>query len=420
MCGIVGVSGSIYKPEADAFQDLLVFSQVRGPHSTGVASVGRGKDDIVLCKQVGRPNELIDFDKRYDKAVSYGRKFILGHNRYATQGKITRKNAHPFLFSNIVGCHNGTVSEFQLKGLKKSPDDYGTDSECILANINDYPLKDVIGEIDGAWALVWYDNRDGTLNFLRNFQRDLYYTYSLDRQAIFWASETGFLESALHRNNVKFKELHDVPANKHLRWVIPEINKPFSAPTAVEVKAKEYVYKGHGARFQNSKGYYNVGSDDSDETFGGGDWNWSRGKNSFQGADDASKSDGGTGKNSGGNESIPVTGVNGPVNGPDPKTTQLRLVHNTDKPVKDFSDPKDLHMDGQGYLTRNKNRQVYRGYRGELLDKSLFDKLTKEGCVWCQETALWGRPIRFIRRDQHLCLECNKDPEVVKAAQDSA
>lgn len=418
MCGIVGCAGSIYKPELDTFENLLLFSQVRGPHSTGVGSVSRGKDaDPVLAKDVGRPDALIDWNKKYDRVVSHGKKFILGHNRWATTGKINKRNAHPFLFENILGCHNGTIPDHSLKDLKIKPDDFGTDSETVLANMNEHPLKEVFSKLDGTWAFVWYDNRDNSVNFLRNSARELYYTYSLDRQTLFWASETGFLEAALTRNNIKYKEFHKVPEDKHVRWTIPQdANKAFSAPSAVEVKGRQYSNWGNRFRGGSNKNE----ADEGDYTFTPGNPNNpNSGGAALDGADGGSRvpvSNGVNIQRLTHNTSLP-NGSHQFISASDVarETGKLRLVKTTQGDVKDFAKPDDLQgMEGQGYMKGHKDKDVYRGFRGEKLSRQEFEFCTKKNCNWCDASAVWGRPVRFIKRDEHICLECNSDPQIVE------
>jgi len=405
MCGIVGVSGAISNKEKKAFQDMLIFSQVRGEHSTGVASVMSGNTgQTFMCKTIGRPDQMIDYDKRYDKVVDYGRKFILGHNRYATTGKISLKNAHPFNFENIVGCHNGTIPEYRLKELKKGPEDYGTDSETVLANINEYPLKDVFKRLGGAWAFVWHDRRDNSLNFYRNDQRDLYYCYSKDRKTLFWASEAGFLKAALARNGIEIGELFDVTPDFHHSWEIPDYNKEFKKPMKVEVKSNEWEAPS-GNRFPGSN-----------STGAMGESKQGAGANPLASTTTPTHSSG-----------IPRAGANVTHlnkwknhGGATASGTQFIGAPGGDvaqvvPQVKDFESYANLKgFDGQGYLSKGRDKKVYRGFRGETLNKSQWEEATKAGCGWCDTQAQWGRPVRFVDTDTHICLDCNSDTTILE------
>ncbi|MSE24831.1 hypothetical protein GKC32_10305, partial [Lactobacillus curvatus] len=39
---------------------------------------------------------------------------LMGHNRWATKGKINERNAHPFEHDHIIGAHNGTLRNQHL------------------------------------------------------------------------------------------------------------------------------------------------------------------------------------------------------------------------------------------------------------------------------------------------------------------
>jgi hypothetical protein len=100
--------------------------------------------------------------------------------------------------------------------------------------------------VTGAWALTWYDKLDGTLNFLRNDKRPLYYCYSEDKCTIAWASELDMLSYALRRRNKKIfgdgkGDFYEVTPNMHMSWVIPQgFTQKFEAPTAEKVEGKQW------------------------------------------------------------------------------------------------------------------------------------------------------------------------------------
>lgn len=367
MCGIVGLAGTIHNNEKDAFHDMLIFSQVRGPHSTGVASVSRGNDqEVRVAKVLGRPDMLIDYDKRWDNVVGFGKRMILGHNRFATVGKINAKCAHPYNFENIVGCHNGTIPEYRLRNMKEDYTKYGTDSEAVLANIDKFPLQEVMRDLSGAWAFVWYDRRDDTLNMYRNDDRYLCYVYDESRKTIFWASERGFIEAACARNKIKIGTVWEVAPHQHIRWKIPEANSQFDKARQVKILSNQWE-QAAGTVF-----------------------------NSF-------------GKEVPAHQQANASQI---INLSDLRKDK---EHQSSpfKTVKDFESHQNLqNLDGQGYLKKGRDRQFYRGFRGDLLPKAEFERLTKDGCCWCDASSTWGQPVRFLNKDTHLCLECNDDTSV--------
>lgn len=198
MCGLVGAAGMLGDKEEKAFITLLQLDTIRGPHSTGVLVVNTHKHATVH-KELGTPWDLMD-SRKFEKAMNGVNNVLLGHNRYATKGAINVANAHPFVFNNVIGAHNGTlVSQFHLDDYK----DFDVDSENIYHHMNNNGVEDTIAKLNGAFALTWYDKEEHTINFIRNSQRPLYYTFSKDRKTLFWASEEWMLNVALGRNGVE-------------------------------------------------------------------------------------------------------------------------------------------------------------------------------------------------------------------------
>lgn len=189
---------------------------LRGPHSTGIAAIGM-QGNWTVAKKKGTAWDLFD-SKCYEDAmrpVSYA---LIGHNRYATKGKINNVNAHPFEFEDVVGCHNGTIrAQWRL------PDSthFEVDSENIFYAIQNEGLETTLGLLDGAYALSYWDKRSSELILLRNDERELSYCYSEDGSAVFWASEQWMLHVALSRNNIKYGKMHDVTPCYIHRFTFP-------------------------------------------------------------------------------------------------------------------------------------------------------------------------------------------------------
>lgn len=194
------MAGSFDYKAKDLLKNLMVLASLRGAHSTGLLSIEIAKNSYSLTKCVGSPYDLFekaDFDKV--ASTSFQNVFI-AHGRHATQGAITKANAHPFEAGPILGAHNGTLSN---KDQLPCKDKYGTDSETLFNAINESGLEATIKKAKGAWALTWFDGDDGTLNFLRNDQRTLYYCFSSDKNKIFWASETWMLMAMMARHGIE-------------------------------------------------------------------------------------------------------------------------------------------------------------------------------------------------------------------------
>ncbi len=223
MCGLVGAFGTIYQKEKTALKWLLYFDVLRGPHSTGLSVVHREKDEreYKLMKSVGEPiflyqdhKEEFDKDDLYKKASPL---LMLGHNRYATVGGIDTNNAHPFEFDNLIGAHNGTVQMSSLKDFV-GYQDHKVDSQIIFAELNaNRDIDKVWKHVDGAMALTWWDKTDDSLNFARNKERPLSYTFTKDKRTCFWASEAWMLTVVLSKCGIEHGEIINVPENKHVK-----------------------------------------------------------------------------------------------------------------------------------------------------------------------------------------------------------
>lgn len=206
MCGLVGAAGDLTGKEERAFKTLLILDVLRGEHSTGIAAVFKNKEAPQVVKSVGTPFDLF-YDKRCEDVFRKPNRVLIGHNRYATQGAVNRRNAHPFEFENVIGAHNGTLtSRWQLDDNK----DFDVDSQSLYNHVSRNGIKDAIEKIQGAYALTWWDKEHQTINFLRNRERPLFMCHSEDGKCMFWASEKWMLSVALSRNDVKHGDIGEL------------------------------------------------------------------------------------------------------------------------------------------------------------------------------------------------------------------
>lgn len=234
MCGHFGVAGNITYKEEKIFKQGLIVDALRGEHSTGVLAVYKGELEPVISKQVGSPYELFN-DKRFDNSLRPSKRALIGHNRYATMGSVSKHNAHPFQFDHIYGAHNGTLRGWNnLEGYK----DYDVDSKALYNHISIHGVEDAISNTMGAWALVWWDDKTEELNFLRNDQRTLYITVSDDANLIYWASEWEMLQLILNRNGVKYGEINLLEVDSWMRIPISEEGE-LGKPKVKKVAAKK-------------------------------------------------------------------------------------------------------------------------------------------------------------------------------------
>lgn len=231
MCGHVGVAGVIGIKQESILKQLLVVDSLRGTDSTGIASVSRNNGFVRVAKQVGDPYNLF-CDKRFDQAMGGIHKAIIGHNRWATVGGVTKATAHPFEFDTLVGAHNGTLTN---KHALKNAGDFKVDSENLFHHIEEEGLHAAMKIARGAWALVWWDKLEHTLNFLRNAERPLSMVVSKDGKGLYWASEKWMLEGVLGRESIEHEGAWQLKVDTHLSFHINDKGE-IEKPVAVECK----------------------------------------------------------------------------------------------------------------------------------------------------------------------------------------
>ena len=259
MCGLVGIAGDLSHRHLSVFKDLLRFDTVRGPHSTGVAAVDLD-GEIHIKKNTLNGFDFVEETKSLGTIVTYNRHILMGHNRHATVGKVNNNNAHPFeVDGKFVGAHNGTLKEHLCKGFIKDFDDFGTDSEAALTSMFRRGAKETLENISGAWAFVYYNSEDRTLNFTRNDKRPLFVATKKDNlDVIMWASESWMLKCAMGRNGIAPSEFDffEIEPCTIISWKMPDtLRGSFGLPKKTLYKEKEVVSQPNFSRSGAYMGY---------------------------------------------------------------------------------------------------------------------------------------------------------------------
>ncbi|MFP4142753.1 MAG: glutamine--fructose-6-phosphate transaminase (isomerizing) [Candidatus Natronoplasma sp.] len=207
MCGIVGYIGP--KDIGEVLLKGLKRLDYRGYDSAGV-SIGCG-DGIYLQKKKGRIEEIIQ------EEIPSGQAGI-GHTRWATHGKPSDRNAHPFLDCDeeITIVHNGIIDNFN--SIKDDLIDKGheftseTDSEVIVHLLEENyegdflkAFKKTIDELSGSYAVLAMHQNSNELLVTRN-QSPMVIGVGEEENLI--ASDAPALLE--HTKNVKYLEDRDI------------------------------------------------------------------------------------------------------------------------------------------------------------------------------------------------------------------
>lgn len=203
MCGLVGIAGRLEHKDEMTMKKLLVYDYFRGTDSTGLAVLRNNNQDFAIAKAAVNPLDLFDMTRFKSALTPSSSSVFLGHNRAATKGKVNNNNAHPFQYDHIIGAHNGTLDKSSWdKLMEATGEQTDVDSQAIFIAIAKLGIEETVKLLQGAWALTWIDLQQGTLNFLRNKERPLWYGYTKDFKHLFWASEYKFIDAAVRTSSI--------------------------------------------------------------------------------------------------------------------------------------------------------------------------------------------------------------------------
>lgn len=282
MCGIVGfITKEVGKNAVDRQQfmrDGLIMDTLRGADATGIFMVPHAwtaateqhqKVAYVTKKAVPGHTFVTSADYSKDLYPIRDWRAVVGHNRAATRGKRNDANAHPFQEGPVTMVHNGTLTttyglptdQWDLNKGRSKDDEVTVDSHVLchnLAEASPEEAEEIISKVRGAFALVWSDARDESVNIVRNSERPLHLAYGKDDDTLFFMSESEMLYALTRRGGIKIGNIFYPKPGIWMKW-LPDT--PLKSPIVKEVElAKAYSYQSSG------RGRFRTGYDTDDDT----------------------------------------------------------------------------------------------------------------------------------------------------------
>lgn len=219
MCGICGAFILNNKQTINTdkllsiMKALLIENEDRGTDSTGLATVNQD----MQTSRVRRLGDAIDYltdqsiEPKLYSMFNAKLKLVLGHTRFATTGDVNIKNAQPFIFENVIGTHNGIISNWQsIANEDKISLHTECDSEIIFALMarTDTPLKErskALKRLSGSFAIAFHDKRVPDSVYFARGNNPLH-VYQWEN-VLLWTSEEKHMQKIAMVFNLKLKKL---------------------------------------------------------------------------------------------------------------------------------------------------------------------------------------------------------------------
>lgn len=226
MCGQVGIilgqkhrTGTELDYFKKVFTYLLLLSQERGPHATGVVSL-KNSGEYQILKQPQKAVRFIctsiykDFLTSVDSDVTW----LGGHTRWQTRGDASNNdNNHPIRAGEVIGTHNGTIinadSLFAYFGLPRSAE---VDSELIFrladatlaqSHIDITAFKSRLVLCKGVISAVMASRRNPKEVVVIKGNKPLEIRYNKAHQVVIYSSDSRYLDIALAGDRRNWKSI---------------------------------------------------------------------------------------------------------------------------------------------------------------------------------------------------------------------
>ena len=270
MCGIIGyINGSAHASTYDKrkfVEQALIIDTLRGDDGTGLFTVDNNGGSKLLKDTIDGYAFVTseEFTKTFPIGDWGDYRFAVGHNRSATIGGISTDATHTFREGPITLVHNGTLHDTTRLKASQNALNAHNDSHTICHNLAISTPEEVIGSLFGAFALVWHDSRDDSLNIVRNSQRPLHIAKARTHNTLFFASEGEMLYWLDARINIG---LQDIVALKPAHWLkfkghgadlmlpemkqvdlyVPKVNHHYNRPPHAHGAHNHFTVLGHHA-----------------------------------------------------------------------------------------------------------------------------------------------------------------------------
>lgn len=201
MCGLAGaLSRYLSKFEVETFKSIMAVHTLRGPYGSGVCGVPqKERHPPHVVRNRGTAAALIfNPENKFDEAYKGNHTLFMGHCRMPTSGSWDIEDTHPIIADHIIGVHNGTLGVVNGQKVEKTD----LDSRLLFKSFASVGAEATLRASKGAYAIVWVDTKESTLNFARNENRPLWFGSWDDEKSLstlYWGSEFGLLWAAMSR-----------------------------------------------------------------------------------------------------------------------------------------------------------------------------------------------------------------------------
>ena len=224
MCGINGIlispgrTSSQLRRIRELFAANLLANEQRGREATGVALMNR--DSGILVDKAPMPASQYIHSLSYLRvlaSLSGNTTVLLGHTRKPTKGSPRENtNNHPIIRGNIIGVHNGTITNDDLIFARRAVngDRIGSvDSEAVIALLDsiaeDMPLPsygdklyEVSKAVIGSYVILYVNPALPSCVFLLKYKNPVSVHWDSGLGALFFSSRYLFLRKTFGRSAI--------------------------------------------------------------------------------------------------------------------------------------------------------------------------------------------------------------------------